>query len=150
MTKVCLEIKRTLSCVYYELKYYYSYYFCSKNNSMNNYNYAPLQEIVIDSQPTNNTSISKRYTSPPPINTKLETYPKNGITENIRKRPSLDFIETTNGVLSPISEKSDDNNNYKSTLNSPNIKIEIMDTDLKCSIESDSDDTWELLTDKSD
>ena len=30
MTKVCLEIKRTLSCVYYELKYYYNYYFVQK------------------------------------------------------------------------------------------------------------------------
>lgn len=154
MTKVCLEIKRTLSCVYYELKYYYNYYFCSKNNSMNDYNYAPLQEIVIDSQPVNN--IPKRYTSPPPFNTltskiiPLETFPKIGITENIRKRPSIDFLEATNVVLSPISEKSDDNNNCNSALNSPNIKIEITDTDLKCSIESDSDDTWELLTDKSE
>ena len=29
-------------------------------------------------------------------------------------------------------------------------EIEITDTDLKCEIESDSDDHWELLTDKND
>ena len=164
MTKLCIDIKKTLSCVYYELKYYYNYYFNSSNR-MNDYNYAPLSEIIIDHQPDPRT-VPKRYTSPPPFNTSekvvettkinyCETHPKIGITENIRKRPSMDFIENTETVLSPISERS--SRDYKSdtdsdSLSSPNlnIKIEITDTDLKCEIESDSDDNWELLTDKND
>lgn len=165
MTKMCLDIKRTLCCVYYEIKYYYNYYFNSSDR-MNDYNYAPLNEIIIDHQPDPRT-VPKRYTSPPPFNSSIndtnnnsntvieknyyDTHPKIGLTENIRKRPSIDFFETTEKVLSPISERSDTDSDSSSLL-SPNIniKIEITDTDLKCEIESDSDDHWELLTDKND
>ena len=170
MTKMCLDIKRTLCCVYYEVKYYYNYYF-SSGNRMNDYNYAPLSEIIVDHQPETRItripsgSVPKRYTSPPPFNptekvvekNHYDTFPKNGLTVNLRKRPSIDFIETHEKVLSPISERSDtdtDSSLLPSPLPSPlpsnNIKIEIIDTDLKCEIESDSDDTWELLTDKTE
>ena len=178
MTKMCLDIKRTLCCVYYEVKYYYNYYF-SSGNRMNDYNYAPLSEIIVDHQPETRItripsgSVPKRYTSPPPFNptekvvekNHYDTFPKNGLTVNLRKRPSIDFIETQEKVLSPISERSDtdtDSSLLSSSLSSPltspltsphpsnNIKIEITDTDLKCEIESDSDDTWELLTDKTE
>lgn len=178
MTKMCLDIKRTLCCVYYEVKYYYKYYF-SSGDRMNDYNYAPLSEIIVDHQPETRItripsgSVPKRYTSPPPFNptekvvekNHYDTFPKNGLTVNLRKRPSIDFIETHEKVLSPISERSDTDtdssllsSSLSSSLSSPltspilsnNIKIEITDTDLKCEIESDSDDTWELLTDKTE
>ena len=186
MTKMCLDIKRTLCCVYYEVKYYYKYYF-SSGDRMNDYNYAPLSEIIVDHQPETRItripsgSVPKRYTSPPPFNptekvvekNHYDTFPKNGLTVNLRKRPSIDFIETHEKVLSPISERSDtdtDSSLLSSSLSSPhtsphpspltspltsphpsnNIKIEITDTDLKCEIESDSDDTWELITDKTE
>jgi hypothetical protein len=146
---------------------------------MNDYNYAPLSEIIVDHQPETRItripsgSVPKRYTSPPPFNptekvvekNHYDTFPKNGLTVNLRKRPSIDFIETHEKVLSPISERSDTDtdssllsSSLSSSLSSPltspilsnNIKIEITDTDLKCEIESDSDDTWELLTDKTE
>ena len=135
MTKFCIDVKKTLSKVYYEVKYFYNYYFKSSNNTRpNEYNYTPLREVIIDSQPP--VTIPVNYSCPPDFD---EPHPNISYTMNIRKRPSVDYTSTKEKVLTPISEKSDSESEN-------DIKITVTDTDLPC--ELDSDDNWEILEDK--
>ena len=46
---------------------------------------------------------------------------------NIRKRPDVDFTQTKEKILSPISEKSDSENEN-------DIKITVTETDLPCEL----------------
>jgi|TARA_Y100000389_G_C17221634_1_gene393628 hypothetical protein len=135
MTKFCIDVKKTLSKVYYEVKYFYNYYFKSSNNTRpNEYNYTPLREVIIDSQPP--VSIPVNYSCPPDFD---EPHPNLSYTMNIRKRPSVDFTSTKEKILSPISEKSDSESEN-------DIKITVTESDLPC--ELDSDDNWEIIEDK--
>lgn len=137
MTKFCIDVKKTLSKVYYEVKYFYNYYFKSSNNTRpNESDYTPLREVIIDSQPPVSIPIPVNYSSPPDFD---EPHPNIGYTMNIRKRPSVDFTQTKEKILSPISEKSDSESEN-------DIKITVTETDLPC--ELDSDDNWEILEDK--
>ena len=84
MTKFCIDVKKTLSKVYYEVKYFYNYYFKSSNNTRpNEYNYTPLREVIIDSQPPVSIPIPVNYSSPPDFD---EPHPNISYTMNIRKR----------------------------------------------------------------
>jgi hypothetical protein len=135
MTKFCIDVKKTLSKVYYEVKYFYNYYFKSSNNTRpNEYNYTPLREVIIDSQPP--VSIPVNYSCPPDFD---EPHPNLSYTMNIRKRPSVDFTSTKEKILTPISEKSDSESEN-------DIKITVTESDLPC--ELDSDDNWEIIEDK--
>ena len=135
MTKFCIDVKKTLSKVYYEVKYFYNYYFKSSNNTRpNERDYTPLREVIIDSQPP--VSIPVNYSSPPDFD---EPHPNISYTMNIRKRPSVDYTSTKEKILTPISEKSDSESEN-------DIKITVTETDLPC--ELDSDDNWEILEDK--
>lgn len=152
MTKFCIEVKKTLSKVYYEVKYFYNYYFKSSNtHATHQYNYVPLQEVVVDSQPVNNKNIPRVYSNPPSFNEPepepvsqsivTEPYPNIGYTVNIRRRPSHEYTSTTEKVLTPISEKSDSEHEL-------DINITVTETDARC--ELDSDDNWEILDSKND
>ena len=85
------NFKKTFCCLYYELKYFYNYYFKSRNVN----SYTPLEEVVVDSQPRN--SYETTYKN---ITTEFyPTYNKLLVNQEIRKRKSLD------NQMQPISEE---------------------------------------------
>ena len=88
---MCSNFKKTFCCLYYELKYFYNYYFKSRNVN----SYTPLEEVVVDSQPRNlNDSTHKNITTEC-----YPTYNKLLVNQEIRKRKSLD------NQMQPISEE---------------------------------------------
>lgn len=88
---MCSNFKKTFCCLYYELKYFYNYYFKSRNVN----SYTPLEEVVIDSQPRNSHETTHKN-----ITTEYyPTYNKLLINQEIRKRKSLD------NQMQPISEE---------------------------------------------
>jgi len=88
---MCSNFKKTFCCLYYELKYFYNYYFKSRNVN----SYTPLEEVVVDSQPRN--SYETTYKN---ITTEYyPTYNKLLVNQEIRKRKSLD------NQMQPISEE---------------------------------------------
>lgn len=140
MTKFCIEVKKTLSKVYYEVKYFYNHYFKSSNeNRINEYNYAPLSEIIIDRQPNSPTAIPVRYCGPP---TFIEIHPTIGCDMSLRKRPSHDYVSNNNTTLSPISEETYSTSSSLSDYNNYNTDEDDSD--------EYSDEQWEILTNKSD
>ena len=88
---MCSNFKKTFCCLYYELKYFYNYYFKSRNVN----SYTPLEEVVVDSQPRNlyETTYKNITTEYYP------TYNKLLVNQEIRKRKSLD------NQMQPISEE---------------------------------------------
>ena len=88
---MCSNFKKTFCCLYYELKYFYNYYFKSRNVN----SYTPLEEVVVDSQPRNsNESTYKNITTEC-----YPTYNKLLVNQEIRKRKSLE------NQMQPISEE---------------------------------------------
>ena len=88
---MCSNLKKTFCCLYYELKYFYNYYFKSRNVN----SYTPLEEVVVDSQPRN--SYESTYKN---ITTECyPTYNKLLVNQEIRKRKSLE------NQMQPISEE---------------------------------------------
>ena len=99
---MCSNIKRTFCCLYYEVKYFYNYYFKSKNSVSN---YVPLEEVVVDSQPRDmHKTTSKNITT--------EYYPNYNImliNQEIRKRKSLETkLETISEEEFMLSSSSSD------------------------------------------
>jgi len=88
---MCSNFKKTFCCLYYELKYFYNYYFKSRNVN----SYTPLEEVVVDSQPRNSHETTYKN-----ITTEYyPTYNKLLVNQEIRKRKSLD------NQMQPISEE---------------------------------------------
>ena len=88
---MCSNFKKTFCCLYYELKYFYNYYFKSRNVN----SYTPLEEVVVDSQPRNSHETTYK-------NITTEYYPTHNkllVNQEIRKRKSLD------NQMQPISEE---------------------------------------------
>ena len=108
---MCSNIKRTFCCLYYEVKYFYNYYFKSKNSVSN---YVPLEEVVVDSQPRDmHKTTSKNITT--------ECYPNYNImliNQEIRKRKSL---ETKLETISEEEFTLDDEDNEYDIKSSPSL-----------------------------